>query len=199
MGSICVFADSIAWGADDSEKLGWVSRLALWDKDLPQRRMVYNLGIANNTTADVIARVTNEARARQSGVIIYAVGIVDTGRDRAGKPRVSIEDFEINLQQLVTLAKEIVGDQIIFIGLTPADESRTQPVFWNPDASYSMKDIRAYDSIIQQTASKNGIGYIHMLNKIDLSELKDGLHPNEAGHQKMFELIRAYLTETHLA
>lgn len=195
MGSICVFADSIAWGADDSDKLGWVNRLALWDKDLPQRSMVYNLGVANDTTADVIARVTSEAQARQSRVIIYAVGIVDTGRDRAGKPCVSIEDFESNLQQLVTLAREIVGDHIIFIGLTPADESRTQPVFWNPDANYSMKDIKAYDNIIQQVASKNGTGYISMLDEIDLSELKDGLHPNEAGHHKMFELVRAYLKE----
>lgn len=97
MGSICVFADSIAWGADDSDQLGWVNRLALWDKDLPQRNMVYNLGVANDTTTAVIARVTSEAQARQSRVIIYAVGLVDTGRDRAGKPRVSIVDFDSNL------------------------------------------------------------------------------------------------------
>ena len=73
MQTICVFGDSIAWGASDSEKGGWVERLKIY---MGEHRSgnVYNLGVSGDTTNDLLERFEQEAKARESDVIIFAVG-----------------------------------------------------------------------------------------------------------------------------
>ena len=51
--SICVFGDSTAWGAWDTEKGGWVSRLWLHlarGSESDEYCEVYNLSISGGTT-----------------------------------------------------------------------------------------------------------------------------------------------------
>jgi lysophospholipase L1-like esterase len=52
--TICVFGDSITWGAYDPERGGWVNRLR---NDLEKKEIEsYNLGISGDTTADLLKR-----------------------------------------------------------------------------------------------------------------------------------------------
>ena len=63
MGALCVFGDSITWGAWDVEKGGWVNRLRLFiDKENLNYR-VFNCGVGGDTTKELVARVSSEMAA----------------------------------------------------------------------------------------------------------------------------------------
>ena len=49
MAVICVFGDSVAWGAYDTDAGGWVNRLWLHCADNAREIDVYNLSIAGST------------------------------------------------------------------------------------------------------------------------------------------------------
>jgi lysophospholipase L1-like esterase len=87
---ICIFGDSIAWGATDCEKGGWVERLKteLMVKDID----VYNLGISGDTTENILKRMDAEAEARNPDIIIFSVGINDALKTN-GKNLISIQEF----------------------------------------------------------------------------------------------------------
>lgn len=58
------------------------------------------------------------------------------------------------------------------------------------DKTYSQKN-SVYcifeDSIAQAAYAKTG-----WMDKLDFSDFQDGLHPNEQGHRKIFEVIKNY-------
>lgn len=58
--NICVFGDSIVWGAWDKEKAGQVNRLAIYYQNSNDENIVYNLGIPSETTTDLLKRIKNE-------------------------------------------------------------------------------------------------------------------------------------------
>ncbi len=78
---ICIFGDSITWGAFDYKNGGWVGRLRNYFEEKDEEIEVYNLGVAGNKTKDLLARFENEVKVRKVDVIVFAIGINDVGRD----------------------------------------------------------------------------------------------------------------------
>ena len=70
---ITVFGDSVAWGAFDEKKGGWVDRFKLHHSDC-----VYNLGVSGDKSFDLLKRFQVECVARKPNVIFFAVGINDS-------------------------------------------------------------------------------------------------------------------------
>ena len=68
-GNICVFDDSIVWGAWDKEKTGQVNRLAIYCQNSNGEKIVYNLGIPSETTTDLLKRIKNECESRMPNTI----------------------------------------------------------------------------------------------------------------------------------
>lgn len=67
---ICIFGDSITWGASDSEKGGWVERLKIYFGEKYDIN-VYNLGISGDATEDLLVRIEKELRSRKSNILEY--------------------------------------------------------------------------------------------------------------------------------
>jgi lysophospholipase L1-like esterase len=192
-GRICIWGDSITWGASDIEKGGWVNRLRLYaDNELSEDISVYNLGISGDTTDDLILRFEAECKAREPEIIIFAIGINDSYylRDESN-PKVSLQRFRNNLQKLIDVSKKY-SKQIIFIGLTPVDESKTMPIPWDADIYYDNEMIKGYDLELKNVAQANSARYLHMFDLITSDELEDGLHPNSMGHEKMFKSVKDF-------
>jgi lysophospholipase L1-like esterase len=198
--NICIFGDSIAWGASDPKGGGWVGRLQNYflsqglavDNDID----VYNLGVSGDNTDDLIKRFDVEAKARDPHVIIFAIGINDSQIVISkNQNRVPIKQFQNNLETLILEAKKYTN-KIIFIGLTPIDESKTSPIPWNIDKRYSHEEIEKYNSIIKTTALKENLLYISVKEKLSARDLPDGLHPNSEGHTKLFEIIKHEIEKT---
>lgn len=188
--TICIFGDSITWGACDPEQGGWATRLRNHFEAQDNDVDVYNLGISGDTTADLIERIEVEAKSREPDFIIFAIGINDAQFIHSTNGlRVSLDDFQKNLVKLLSIAKKFT-DQVVFVGLTRVDESKTTPIPWYTDKSYTNENIRQFDDVIKKFCDDNKLKFLSMGNVIADDDLIDGLHPNTVGHIKIFERVK---------
>lgn len=194
--NICIFGDSIAWGASDPKKGGWVGRL--WKHCISQDLQcnedvdVYNLGVSGDNTEDLLLRFSTELEARLSDyktLVVFAIGINDSQFVISkNKNRVSLDDFEANLKELIKQTKEHSSD-IVFIGLTKVDESKTTPIPWNTDKKYMNEYVSQYNDKIKEVASEASATFIDLSTVVNEDDLTDGLHLSTEGHEKVFSEV----------
>lgn len=196
MSRICIFGDSITWGASDFEKGGWVNRLRNFIDANAYDVEIYNLGIPGDKTKDLLQRFYKECKVRKSNVIIFAIWINDVKYiGNNNKSIVPLDKFQNNLEKLIIQAKNIT-DKIIFLGLTNVDESKTMPIFWkwkNTNMFFSTQNIIIYNSKLEEICNKSSLLFIDMLNILDNSDFNDGVHPNDKWHEKMFLKVKNFL------
>ena len=204
MANILVFGDSIGQGYYDKEG-GWVDRLKRhfleqeivhkWEQSVN----VFNLSISGDSIKEILSRLENEINPRSwkehKTITIFAVGVNDSEIILKNKKHLlSIRSFTQNLNKLIKLSKKF-SDKIIFIGLTPVDESKVNPIPWNIEKAYINKEIKIYDKIIQDICRNNNLPYIYLFNKLTKKNLFDGAHPNTKGHEIIFETVKNFLEE----
>ena len=192
---ICVFGDSTAWGAWDMEKGGWVNRLWL---DVGKRKdnnedyiEIYNCSISGGTTDTILERFESEAKIRNATTLIFQTGGNDASYQ--GAPEnflVSAEKFKKNLEEIIKRARKIT-DNIIFTDLKNCDESKTMPVPWI-DIYYKNENIKKYSKIMEDVCREQNVLFLDVPDLAN-DEFEDGLHPNEKGHTKIFEVVRDFL------
>ncbi len=189
--NILIFGDSITWGAYDPEQGGWATRLRNYFEEQDEDVDVYNLGISGDTTADLLERIEVEAKSREPNLIVFAIGINDAQFIHSTNGlRVSLDEFQQNLAKLLSTAKKFT-DKAAFVGLTRVDESKTTPIPWNTDKSYTNENIERLDNAIEKFCEDNKLKFIPMKSVVGNDDLIDGLHPNTAGHIKMFERMKS--------
>ena len=216
MARILVFGDSIVFGNWDKQG-GWANRLksfymkeALNNSDYYY--MVYNVGVSGDTSRELLERFEYEIKHRlwereETGEKEEIIIILSTGKNDAAfiKSRnslnISINDFAINIKQLLIIAKKY-SVKIVFIGPTLIDESKTIPTNWDSNIEYSNKNIEKYNRIIIFVCKENKIHFIDMyeeFKKLDYKKLlEDGVHPNSAGHKKIFGIVRDFLLKKEI-
>jgi acyl-CoA thioesterase-1 len=202
---VLVFGASVTQGFWDTEG-GWVQRLRKhydemqvknWSNETPT---IFNLGVSGDSTTEILKRVENETLARQTErglAFIFSVGINDSFVGGDGKINLTPEQYAENYRQIISIAKKY-SDKIMLLGLQYCDESKTRPVAW-VDIHYTNGRISQFDQKAREIAEENKIPYL------DLYELfrerfengesiyQDGLHPNNDGHQLIFELVQPAL------
>lgn len=195
---ICIFGDSTAWGAWDMEKGGWVNRLWLHvgNRSRDDYMEIYNLSISGGTTDTILERFESEAKIRNATTLIFQTGGNDASYEHTPDNfLVTEEKFKSNLQKIIDRAKKIT-DSMIFMDLKNCDESKTMPVSW-ADIYYTNKNIKKYSKIMEEVCKENGVLFLD-LPALDDSEFTDGLHPNTAGHKKIFEVVKSFLIQHEL-
>lgn len=192
MTRICVWGDSIAWGECDHKELGWVNRLKQEMYSL--KKKVYNASISGDNSEKLIKRFEVECIARKPEIIIFAIGVNDSQYSiNKDNPRVSLEEYEKNMQEAITIAKRMV-DRIICVGLTKVVESKVMPIQWDTTKYYDNENIKLYDEKLKLITTKQNISYVHMFDLLnEKKDFEDGLHPNAKGHEKMFLRMRDFL------
>lgn len=193
-GNICIFGDSIAWGAWDKEKGGWFNRLAIYCQNSNDENIVYNLGIPSETTIDLIKRIKNECESRKPNTIIISIGINDAlYLKNVGKVQTDIETFRKNIKELIYICKSYTKN-IMFVGLTKVNEDYTVPIKWNDNEMYFNKNIEKYNEKIRECCIENKVSFLDVLDILGTKDLNiDGIHPNDIGHKKIFEKIKEKL------
>ena len=200
MKNILIWGDSITYGHGDS-KGGWAARFQekVWDKTL-----VYNLGIPGDTTAEILGRFEFEARQRvdpgEKTILVFAIGLNDSIflNDR-GISQTSIDQFIKNLHEIYTRAKNI-SSHVLFVGLTPVDDTKTNPVPWAPNKVYKNEYIAKYDQALKSFCREFSIPFVDVFSvwreKNYIGWLYDGVHPNKEGYDKLLQLISPRLEST---
>jgi len=195
---ICVWGDSIVYGAGDVELGGWTNRLALYLRKKDRDYRVYNLGISGDISTGLLKRFIVEAEIREPEVIIFAIGINDAQYLlKENMVRVSTDNFKSNIVQLVDGAKKFT-DKIIFLSCSPVDEDKTNPIPWHPNINYNNNRIEEKNNIIKTICLQYNLQFIDIYKEFlkhnNYKELLfDGLHPNEFGHQLIFEIVKEKL------
>jgi acyl-CoA thioesterase-1 len=204
---VLVFGASITQGYWDTEG-GWVNRLRrhydqLAVKDLNQNDKlptIFNLGISADSSEDILERFEVESHARlkagRQGVIIFANGTNDARQD-GDQPWPGVDGYRQNMDKLITLAKNHTP-KIMLVGMAPCEEEKTTPVFWR-DISYTNERIKAINDVMRELASNNALIFVEVFEPL-LAEMQagrrlfaDGLHPNNDGHQFLYQLVRPEL------
>jgi len=190
--NICIFGDSIVWGACDYEKGGWVEHLKSYLMKHKEDVDVYNLGVSGNNSQDLLKRFDAELNARKSetaDMIIIAIGINDSQYIKTREnPRVSLKEYEGNMTLLLEKAQKITN-RVVVVGLTRVDESKVMPIPWDSTKYYDNAVIQKYDDVLKTVCQNEEVPFVSMSNVLININLEDGLHPNPNGHEKMYKRI----------
>ena len=178
------------------KKGGWANRLWLYFAESDIDISLYNLSISGETTSGILTRFEMEAKTRNADVIIFQVGGNDAAKNNKNNFWVSPGDFQNNLNEILEKAKKIT-DKIIFIGFNNVNETKTLPVAWI-DIYYANENIKRYNEITKSVCQKNSMPYLEIFGVLENKDLEDGLHPNNSGHQKIFEKIKNFLVDNQI-
>jgi lysophospholipase L1-like esterase len=202
--TICVFGDSITMGAWDLEKGGWANRLRLFiDAEQLSGRSenyltIYNLGVDGDTSHGVLKRFKTEAKFRNPAIIIFAIGSNDSVLVKSKNNfLVPLDNFQDNLQKLINEARKFT-ETIIFLGAGKVDEKKTMPIAWANDYYQENEDIFSYNEKTKEIAAQNKVFYLDIYSLLSLEDLEDGVHPNAAGHKKIFFSLKNFLLENKI-
>ncbi len=187
--NICIFGDSITEGYYDNEKNGWANRL----KAILVNDEIYNLGVSGDSTEDLLKRFDADIKDKNPDMIVFAIGTNDSVYLPAEKRSyVDFDKFKENLKTLIDKSRQFT-DNIVFIGLTPVDESLTKPIPWEIEMHYTNEEIRKYNDAIKQICKDEKLKFIDIFSDFEKNNYKemlsDGLHPNEQGHEWMANRI----------
>jgi len=204
---ILIFGDSITQGFWDLEYGGWAQRVRKeYDretvKNLAGRLLAFfDLGIAGEMTGGVVERMGYEIEARRWQddpiVLVFQVGINDTqfaGDEMMATP----EKYREELDVLLSSARHY-AERILFIGLTPVDDARCNPWAHSPTGvSFSNKRILEFEGELRKFCLEKDVACVQIFEKFQAAQQKDdllldGLHPNDAGHQLIADLVKPEL------
>lgn len=164
---------------------------------------IYNLGIPGNTSEDLMQRVDFEIEQRidddYNRIFIFAIGTNDSVfLDKEKRNKVDVRKFKGNIQKLIDIGKKR-ADHVIFVGLAPADETKTCSDKWIDDKFYMNKYMKEYNEVVESTCRKNKVTFIEIFNQFMKTDyralLEDGLHPNDKGHEKIFTTVKDFLVK----
>ncbi|GAB4027815.1 MAG: hypothetical protein Fur0011_6670 [Candidatus Microgenomates bacterium] len=190
--NICVFGDSITWGAHRlPSRLSWTNLLRNELENEGREYRVYDLGIDMNTTKDLIRRFAAEASARDPHIIIINIGVNDSlYRKTIDYPETDLRTFKENMTAIIAMARTFT-DKVMLVGLVKGDDKLTMPLAQSTTGKiYTKSRVREYDRIIKDLAETSDVVFADVNDKLDDSDFSDGLHPNEIGYKKMYKEIR---------
>lgn len=137
-------------------------------------------------------------KEKDETIMIFEIGANDSIHNSKNVAWTTPEKFKENLEKLIIIARKY-SSKIIFIGLTPVDESKASPVFWDTEVFYSNARLEKYNGIIKSSCTKNNVHFIDIFGKWIKGDykkfLEDGLHLNSKGHKLIFEEVKTFLIE----
>jgi acyl-CoA thioesterase-1 len=210
MAIVYCFGDSITYGAWDIERGGWANRLRnhlddLQLKDSSLYYLCYNLGIPGDTTDGLAERFDIELAVRkrhdkgEESIFVFAFG----ANDSVFKPTkndfsVPIDRFVANMDAVIRKASAI-SQKIILVNILPCDEAILADRYIGKDKVRLNSNVEAYNKALATFAADRKLPLVDVYSeyvkrdfKLLLSE--DGLHPNEKGHEVIFQEVKDSLT-----
>ena len=193
---ILCFGDSIVMGTWDTQG-GWVDRLKqyFYTEYFERKRkvQVYNLGIGGEFSGGLAKRMRSEIEARLDSkwepVIIIGTGKNDSrSRGTPNNYESTPVEYEQNLRNCIEKAQKY-STKILLIGIGLADESVSfKDLYYNNDR---MRLFNEVNKRIAQECETHRVEFQDDMEMVpDLSSwFVDGIHPNHAGYQWMYEKI----------
>ncbi|WP_334125536.1 SGNH/GDSL hydrolase family protein [Empedobacter brevis] len=197
------FGDSITYGEYDGILGGYVDILkrychAEFYQNSTNEINCFNLGIGGETTEGLIKRFEIEVQARHSpdeNLIFFLYGANDLA-EKNNVELVSLADFEANLSQMISHAKEFTKN-VYLISILPI--SKTVDGINVPERKFrTTQKIELYNQKLKELAAQNDVEFIDIFSSFNTNKevflSKDGVHPNEKGYGFIAENLKPILT-----
>lgn len=210
---VCIGASTL-YGIGGSRG-GWPDLLKLHlheqqfaDGRFEPKHQVFNYGISGATIAQIAERLTIELTStRKSGR--HTLAILHLGaNDALASPGptdyiTTLPDYQQRVSALIRQAKDL-SDDLLVLGVTPMDESKTTPYHSDPTGVtaatkpgvYFTNDrIHALERCQQQVCAELNITFLPLfdaatkLGWVQNYLAADGCHPNDAGHDWLFDQV----------
>ncbi len=203
--TILCFGDSFTYGEKDLSQGGWVERLKQFFMQEQANRpyltnLVYNLGIASETTDGLCQRLQNEVGRRNLKnnqlVVFLQYGYNDI-KIHKNKNLVPLKYFTRNLQSAFDYLHS-VNAQIFVINMPPLLDELDGNIDQH-NIVRNKNDVEAYNELIKQLCQKSNayaIDWYSVFKQTDENqELRadDKVHLSSLGHQQLFELVKKQL------
>ncbi len=171
--------------------------------ELKEKHHVYNLGIAGHTSAQTFARMKSELEVRgwpeREYIFLFNPSINNDSKG-VGSPDnilITAEESADNVEKAVKLLRQYSTKIILLSSNLPIDEL-THP---KGTSYFKSERVRAYNDVLAQRCAELKVPYINLIELSDSVDwentmmAKDGLHPNDAGHEWIAEQIKPVLYE----
>jgi lysophospholipase L1-like esterase len=111
-------------------------------------------------------------------------------------------DYRQNISKIVDAAKKYASHEVI-IGGTPIKESKVDPMPWKPTHSLRSKDLEKYREQRVEMCNDRKLDLIEIRPYIDEEDwkenkLRDGRHPNMAGHKTIYRIVKDGLKDREM-
>jgi lysophospholipase L1-like esterase len=215
MKHILIFGASATHGVG-GEHGGWADKLkAALHSDMfgsdpvGEKYAVYELGVPGETLQDVLGRLDVELKPRirdsrqHSVYIVFSGGMNDAKAvDAVDNHPLSPDDFAATVHSFIHLAKDYSA-YIIGVGVTPVDESKTNPKanpFTGGASFFKNERVKSFEDAFRRTCESEGVYFVPTFAQVpeDWQQnylFADGLHPNDAGHQWICSQVEPRLRE----
>lgn len=182
---------------------GWASRIKqdIYSQHLEgvepwkDYNIVYMRANSSETSEGLKNRVYPELKAARdksdhNWTMVFSIGMNGCVIDQEGNNEVSKSDYRENIREVIKDAEKVV-DQVIAVGLVPVDESRVGPD--RREEYYLNEEVREFDSIFAEVCKEKDVKFISLFNEVPddwNGKLFDGLHPDSAGHNDIYEQVK---------
>jgi lysophospholipase L1-like esterase len=175
---------------------------------------IINAGIGGHTTKMAKARFEKEVLDVKPDVVVIMFGINDAAVDvwkdpPADKPRVSLADYRNNLTEMVQALKE-QGMRVVLMTSNPLYWSATtlelygKPPYQPEDVDGFNVVLRDYITAVREIAKTEDVGLVDVFAAFEAYDAEpkhkpgalspDGMHPADAGHRIIADLLIEHLT-----
>ena len=205
MTQIFVFGSSLAYGVGGTNG-GWadilkqkLNHLMFSDQGVGEKYEFFNFAKSGEPISFVSNTFKNDLeKYRRKGKIIILVSIGGNNSRAKDEPDnfvSTIEEYQKEMFELLSNLKKN-ADEVMFVGGGCYDESKTYP---KPDpltggrSYFSNKRGLEFKKVLERVCSDLGVKFIQ--NEVEDAEwiekylYKDGLHPNQSGHELIAEKV----------
>jgi lysophospholipase L1-like esterase len=212
--SIFIFGDSIGEGDWDSMG-GWPARLSKMVIDYYKNKgsrfwpTTLNLSVSGDMIRDLNGRLSEEYQRRcwtsQDNLVIIAVGTNDTRSE--GQPDFYVNSSENFQYELFTLGQQLrnTTKNVVILGLSDIDETKMNPCEWSDIPNYWERSrVKLFNSKLKQWAESKGYDFVDLYQATSsdpdfiTDKLEDGLHPNDAGHELIANVVFEAIKDKYL-
>ncbi|SQD77037.1 SGNH/GDSL hydrolase family protein [Moritella yayanosii] len=208
MASIICFGDSITRGESDAIYGGWADRIktrclsriisATVSGSGSDRISVFNMGISGETTNGLIQRFQHEFVTRladdKQNTVLFGYGANDLAK-QDGNYLVDIETYIDNISRCMEFSLEKDAN-VVLINVTPI----AAQLDGIPNVNNRIRNdetIRRYNQALLTLSVKYSVNLIDVYTPFNDNKeaylTADGLHPNSAGHELLYQVISSSL------
>jgi len=193
----------------------YAKRLAAAPTLQPFDLKIINAGVGGNNTSLASKRFERDVLMHHAGIVIIQFGINDAAVDvwrtpPATLPRISLHQFEVNLQHFIT-AVQSQGAQVILMTPNPMRWTTKLKTLYGK-APYTVDEPDGFNRLlVKYAASVRKLASAHKVPLVDVYHifqdynkqpnqsidtlLLDGMHPNDRGHQIIAKLLIREITK----